>query len=359
MSRAFSPAKAGKWLLESGIQDQCGGVARLYLADAGRNRAVSTEITGYTAGGLVYLFQLTGDERYLDRARTTACFLVNRAWDKDLRVFPFEHPSPTPDSPHQSWFFDSGIIVRGLLAVWRETGEEQLLDTARTAALAMAADFRNGAEYAPVLELPAKRPQACARTWSRRPGCYQLKAALAWWETAEATGENALRDAYFEVLESAVATHADYLPGADHEHAVMDRLHAYCYFLEGLIPQLDRPECMEAYRQGIRNVACYLRKIAPSFSRSDVYAQLLRARIFAAGRIAIDPEAAAQEAEALAGFQAASEDPRIDGGFYFGRRSGAMSPHVNPVSTVFALQALEMWREFQAGSKPPCGKMLI
>jgi hypothetical protein len=26
-----------------------------------------------------------------------------------------------------------------------------------------------------------------------------------------------------------------------------------------------------------------------------------------------------------------------------------MSPHVNPVSTTFAIQALEMWRAFEAG----------
>ncbi len=359
MSCAFSPARAGKWLLESGIQEKCGGVARFYLADSGRNRAVSTEITGYAAGALIHLFQLTGDERYLDRARTTAGFLVQRAWNKELRVFPFEYPSPTPDSPHQAWFFDSGIIIRGLLAVWRQTREEQLLNTALTAALAMAADFRNGSEYAPVLELPAKRPQAYARAWSRRPGCYQLKAAMAWWETAEASGENSLRDAYLEVLESAVATYADYLPAAEHEHELMDRLHAYAYFLEGLLPQLDRPECAEAYRQGLHTIACYLRNHSLSFTRSDVYAQLLRGRIYGARILGIDTEAAAHEAAALAGFQAASEDPRIDGGFYFGCRSGSISPQVNPVSTVFALQALEMWREFQAGSKTPCAKMLI
>ncbi len=68
---------------------------------------------------------------------------------------------------------------------------------------------------------------------------------------------------------------------------------------------------------------------------------------------------AAAHANALAEFQAASEDPRIDGGFYFGRREGVLSPHVNPVSTAFALQALEMWRECQAGTKLPCRHLLI
>ena len=42
-----------------------------------------------------------------------------------------------------------------------------------------------------------------------------------------------------------------------------------------------------------------------------------------------------------------------------------MSPHVNPVSTVFALQAIEMWREFETSGEAhaegdvPCSKILI
>ena len=197
------------------------------------------------------------------------------------------------------------------------------------------------------------------------PGCYQLKAALAWREVAEATGDSALRNAWLDMMNSALLTHAAWLPGSENKHHVMDRLHPYCYFLEGLTPCLERLECVEAYRHGISAVSGYLREIAPSFARSDVYAQLLRVRIYGAVFVGIDAAAAAEEADALAGFQAVSKDPRIDGGFFFGRRDGEMSPHVNPVSTVFALQALEMWREVQSKSeaqpegKPPCRKMLI
>ena len=35
----------------------------------------------------------------------------------------------------------------------------------------------------------------------------------------------------------------------------MDRLHAYGYFLEGLAPVLDRPECAEAFRNGLDRMA--------------------------------------------------------------------------------------------------------
>jgi hypothetical protein len=342
---ANSLAPAGRWLLDSGISELSGGFARFYDAETGKNRAVSTEISGYAASALVYLFRITGDEAYLARARKTARFLTS-AWDRELRTFPFEIPS------RLAYFFDCGIIIRGLLAVWRETREEQLLEIARTAAHGMIADFRAGSEYHPILTLPSKEPVPRTERWSRRPGCYQLKAAMAWWDVAEITGDGALRDAYFEMVEIALATHSNFLPGASSSHGVMDRLHAYGYFLEGLLPMMGRPECNKVYAEGIDSISMLLDEIQTNFVRSDVYAQLLRAKVYVAG----DGTA---EAEALAEFQAVSDDPRINGGFFFGRRDGKMSPHMNPVSAVFALQALEMWRQHKTGSKPPCLRMLI
>ena len=359
MSVAKSLAPAGRWLLDSGIQEPSGGFARFHDAEVGHNKPVSTEISGYAASGLVWLHGVTGDARYLAGAVKTARFLAG-LWDQRLRAFPFEHPSPSPDSEHQSWFFDSGIIIRGLVAVWRETADEQLLDIARAAARGMITDFHAGPDYHPMITLPGKEPLPRAGQWSRQPGCYQLKAAMSWWEIGEITGDDALRDAYLEMLSSALATHATFLPGASNCHGVMDRLHAYAYFMEGLTPMLELGNCVDVYAEGLSSISHFLREIAACFVRSDVYAQLLRARIYGAAHgIPIDAQKAAEEAEALAAFQAVSDAPRINGGFYFGRRDGAMSPHVNPVSTLFALQALEMWRQWPAGSKSPCARMLI
>jgi hypothetical protein len=360
LSVPFSLARAGRWLLDSGIQGPSGGVARYYRSEIGKNKPVSSEITGYHASALVYLFQITGDEKYLERAGKTVNFLIDNVWNEQLQTFPFEHPSPSSESRHHSYFFDCGIIIRGLLAVWRHTRDPRLLEVASAAAHGMIADFHAGPDYHPILDLPAKEPLPRTEHWSRTPGCYQLKAALAWREVAEAAQDKTLRDAYLGMVDSALATHADYLAGAVNEHQVMDRLHPYAYFLEGLTPLLHRPDCAEVYLQGMSSISLRLNAIAPSFARSDVYAQLLRARVYGAKTVGIDLAAAGEEAEALLGYQVMSEDPRIDGGFYFGQRHGEMSPHVNPVSTVFALQALEMWREFHsAESKPPCHQMLI
>ena len=184
---------------------------------------------------------------------------------------------------------------------------------------------------------------------------------MAWWDLAEATGDQQFREPYLRMLEYSLATWRSFLPGHPDRLGVMDRLHAFSYFLEGLLPVAGDPRCAAAIREGIELTAHHLQDIAPEFARSDVYAQLLRMRLYAdaAGVAPLDREAAACEAAQLAGFQIAGGDPRTDGGFYFGRRQGVWLPHVNPVSTGFGLQALAMWQAANAGSPVPLRHLLI
>jgi hypothetical protein len=132
---------------------------------------------------------------------------------------------------------------------------------------------------------------------------------------------------------------------------VMDRLHAYSYYLEALLPVVGREECRAALENGIERTASLLRALAPEFVRSDVYAQLLRIRVLAGdcGAVPLNESAAREEAAAIPAFQMESPDVREDGGFCFGRRAGALLPYVNPVSTAFCLQALEYYRQHAEG----------
>ena len=321
-------------------------MARYYLADARENRAVSTEITGYAVSAFTYLHALTGDGRYLDAAIRAARFLTEIAWDPALRIFPFE----CSEKP-LAYFFDSGIVIRGLLSLWRVTGEPELLAVATACGRSMASDFAAGkSEYHPILRLPEKDPLPRGEQWSRLPGCYQLKSALAWHDLYQVTGEADFRTWYDDLLGVSLRTQESFLPGVEGER-VMDRLHAYCYFLEAILPRVDRPEVAATLSGGIAKVSGYLRQIGPSFARSDVYAQLLRLRVLAAraGAATLDRAAAEFEADKLAAFQLDDSDPRIAGGFYFARRGGRLQPHINPVSTAFGLQALGMWRQFLDG----------
>lgn len=352
-----SLARAGEWFLNSGIQESNGGVARYYRADIGCNRAVSAEITGYTASALVYLHSLTRGPRFLERAAVAARFLSRTAWSAPMCAMSFEL-----DPPAFAYFFDCGIAVRGLLAVWRATGEDEFLEAAARLGRAMARDFASTDGWHPILSLPDKKPvDRDAARWSRSSGCYQLKAAMAWWDLWEATGEADLREPYERTLEDALRTASAFLAGHADRLMVMDRLHAFLYFLEGLLPCAAEVRCTAALREGIHVVERHFASIAPEFERADVCAQLLRIRLYAdwAGAVPLDLATARREAARLAAFQVSSTDTRIDGGYYFGRRAAAWVPHVSPVSTAFALQALALWEQAETGGAQPHRHLLI
>jgi hypothetical protein len=331
---------AGRWFLQSGIQEASGGVARYYRSDLCRNARVSTEITGYAVSTFVFLHERTGDSSYLEAGLRAARFLTRVAWDGRLGTFPFEQWDGATGTGF-AYFFDCGIIARGLLSAWRVTEDPEFRDAAIAAGRAMLEDFPGPGGINPILALPGKRPLAWEPRWSTSPGCYQLKSAMAWHELFEITGESAFLRGYESALEAALENDGSFLPGEQDQSRVMDRLHAYAYFLEGLLPVLDRPECAAAFRNGVDRAARHLREIEPVFARSDVYAQLLRLRLI--GNLPLDRAAAAEEAEEAASFQIGSGDPRLAGGFRFGRKHGEDLPFVNPVSTAFCVQALALW----------------
>lgn len=360
MTASGVTAAAGRWLLHSGIREPGGGVARYYRSDTGSYARISTEITGYVASALVWLHELTEDVDYLRASVRCGHFLTRTAWDSAARALPFEWPCGD-GAPPPAYFFDSGIVVRALLALWRATREEEFLETAAALAESMSRDFRseNGCLHARV-SLPSKEPLCPDSRWSTQFGCYQLKGALAWQELFEITGEDRWRRLYEKVLEHSLATHESFLEAEPGERQV-DRLHAYCYFLEGLLASGGDPAVAATFREGIGRVSHRLRELAPVFERSDVWAQLLRLRLYAQGLgiVPLDRGLAEQESARICEFQLRDPDPRVNGGFAFGRKEGRLLPYANPVSTVFCVQALEMWGRCAAGFFQPVPGELI
>src|SRR4051794_12415551 len=140
--------------------------------------------------------------------------------------------------PAFAYFFDSGIIVRGLLAAWRATDEQEFLDTAVEIGRHMARDHDSGVDFHPVLALPEKRPlDRDVLRWSHSTGCYQLKSAMALHDLAQDSGDSSFLDAYERALDDSLRTYASFLPGHPDRLRVMDRLHAFCYFIEGMLPR--------------------------------------------------------------------------------------------------------------------------
>jgi hypothetical protein len=336
----------GQWFLQSGIRLPGGAVARYYNGHEGRNLPASTEITGYAASALAYLYSRTGEKAYLDAAVESAHFLSGTAWDKSLDTFPYEL---APGSP--AYFFDCGIIIRGLLAVYRQTNELLLLQMSLACGHSMARDFLTASAIHPAVELPSRKPLPYESRWSRQPGCFQLKSALAWRELAAISNERAFQTYWSKALRLCLLGHEDFPSGEPDRLRIMDRLHAYCYFLEGLLSEPAKQECMDALADGIERTARHLHDLAPEFARSDVYAQLLRVRIYAdaSGMVPLDRQAAGKEAAAIETFFYRDAGIRFDGSYSFGSRNGERLPFANPVSTAFCMQAMDLWQRYQRG----------
>ena len=231
-------------------------------------------------------------------------------------------------------------------------GRFEYLRVAREIGLAMGRDFRaGGGRLHPILALPSKRAWPYEKRWSREPGCFQLKSALGWDGLAALYPGEAFSAWFEEALEYSLSTHLAFLPGEDDPLRVMDRLHAYCYFLEALQARGGRADVRAAMAIGIDRVAGYLREIGPRFERSDVCAQLLRARLLAdaSGAVRLDRAAAEEEAARCLRHQCRGGAPMVDGGYRFGTRDGAGMPFMNPVSTAFCMQAVQWWGDYRRG----------
>ncbi|MBI4889815.1 MAG: hypothetical protein HY821_04260 [Acidobacteria bacterium] len=342
--------RAGRWFLHSGIQEPEGGVARYHYISDARNARISTEITGYTVSALLELHDRTGDAAYL-QAASRAGDLLCAAWDAKALAMPFEWSATGELPEHHSYFFDNGIIIRGLVRLWKATSNQRYLDIAVLCGESMSRDFVNKEDIHPILILPGKQPLPRDPRWSRSSDCYQLKSALGWLDLAAATGRRQFEADFETALERGLRTHAQFLANEPDRQRRMDRLHAYSYFLEALLARIERPAVRAALAEGIDRTSFELRSIRGDFERSDVNGQLLRVRLWAdaAGAVPLNEAEAAEEAASAASYQIISADGRHDGGFNFGRRNGALSNFCNPVSTAFVIQALALWDDRSHG----------
>ncbi|HYM09889.1 MAG TPA: hypothetical protein VEU62_04120 [Bryobacterales bacterium] len=341
------------WLAHSGIQAESGGLSRYYRGDSGEYKNISTEITAF--GILAYLYlPLPGHTGLLSNALRAGQFLCYDASDSQTDLFPFEVAAPGVLPDRYAYFFDCGVVIRGLIALWHATGDPMYLERAEMCGASMMDRMsRVDGSFFPIYNLDTLVPSVGSDNWSLEPGVYQLKAGVALWELAELTSSGLFSKTAEKLLKFCLRQHEVFLPGHSEPDRIADRLHAYCYFLEGLLPFVEkRFDCSLILQSGMARVERLLAETRPALERCDVAAQLLRLRLLGdyMGIIEMDVGTAAREAENIQSLQLHTGDRRTNGAFAFGRRDGQIVCHANPVATIFALQALRMWNEHQGGA---------
>jgi hypothetical protein len=342
-----------RWLITSGIQGESGGIARYYLSDDRRYRNTSTVNTGYFISALLKTNE-NGEGELLDHATKAGRFLVEQAFDANLELFRTEVGDADEPGTREARFFDCCIAARALLHLWQATSDPVFLDRAERCGVALRTRMsRVDGSFFPLLDLRSGEPSAGTDSWSVEAEVYQLKSSLSFLELSEATGNREFDTSMQLMLNWCLKTHEGFVRGDDDPENIMDRLHAYCYFLEGLLPVADEDmKASHALQHGVLDVENLMGEVAVGYQRCDVVAQLLRLRLYAdrVGIMELDFAQAEKEALAIEQFQHQSTDPKIDGGFAFARRNGTLTPHVNPATTAVAIQALAMWEQAEDGA---------
>lgn len=368
-------ANAAEWLVGSGVQVMSDnplhhqGFASWYEADTQSMPYVYSEITGYLVTQMCDLYDQTGDQRFLASATGAADWLLRTVHEPTggfRCLFPLK-PSRFDYKYDQIYVFDTGVIISGLVNVYRASNQDRFLKAAIKAAdwIIEQAQKESGGFY-PVYDLEKQSFIENDSEWSLCSGSYHTKVAIGLVNLYQATNDAKYREAAIKACDFALTfqqTDGRFIsfPGEGGTNS-----HPHSYSAEGLWvvgKVLGREDYLQASAKAAdwllswQSVEGYIPRHfhngEPLYNeRVDILAQALRLASIhlAEGRLP-DTEAVRAKLEKLVTViirnQATSDDSRINGGFYFGRlSSGDVMPHVNVWVTSFSIQGLGRYEGF-------------
>lgn len=375
---AAAAMRAAEWLLTSGVQvadgdpQANGGFVSWYDQETQSMPYVYAEITGYLATAMCWLYERTADPRFLDSAVRAADWLLDtgiyHAPTGGMRCLQPLAPSRFDYKHNQIYTFDCGVILNGLVNVYRATGSAKYLNASTRLGdwLCTAAQRANGS-FRPVYDIANDAWVESDNEWSLCAGSYHTKISLGLANLFSVSGAAHYARAAERGCDFALTFQQPDGRFVSFPANGGTNSHPHTYSAEGLWVTgslLGR----EAYLDASARATAWLFTVQspeglvprhyhndePLYNeRVDILAQALRmAEIHTAnGRLS---SAARDGIERLVPIilrnQASDADARVDGGFYFGRLSnGDQMRHVNVWVSAFAAQALLLRADAMAG----------
>src|SRR5438093_7788331 len=205
--------RAIAWVRSSGIQNISDDLAvrgsfnAWYEQDKEVYPFVYSEITGYLVTLVCYLWKRLQDERYLTRAQMAGDWLLNTTHEPNggFRCLYPRNPSRFDFKSAQMYAFDNGIVLNGLVNLYRASRQEKYLASAVTAAdwLVYSAQKPTGAFY-PIYQLDEDRFFESDKEWSMCSGSYHAKIAIGLLNLYDLTHKRKYLDAATRVCDFAL-----------------------------------------------------------------------------------------------------------------------------------------------------------
>jgi uncharacterized protein YyaL (SSP411 family) len=362
--RAFE--RAVEWILSSGIHNLNnrprvhGAINSWYDCGVKIYPYAYSEVAGYAIKLFLYLYSITHEDRFLQRAELTADWISNYAQEPDTPEIKFRFYYHLDDfSPKHAYAFDTGIVLGGFAQLYATTRNGHYLYTAKELAhwLQQVMQLEDGS-FCCVYDMEDRIRLNSPDVWSKQPGPYHTKIAASMLLASLVAKEPGFAESARRHCEWVVAQQE---PDGRFLSRPLDRstlTHAHCYACEGLLSvglRLGETRLVESAVKGIEWLlanqrddggipAEYKEGAFLGYMRTDALAQTLRL-VWTAVRSGVLEDwhlsQAASMLKRLLELQCGGTVRAENGGFYYlTQGDGSVQRHLNSWVTMFSIQAL-------------------
>lgn len=356
---------AKDWLLNSGIQNLNGkniGAFNSWYDNSKKSYEYAySEITGYGINTLMFFYHLKKDKIFLERAKLAADWLMNKAKHKSngvLTRYFYDKASFMGSFENEEIFsFDCGMVLNGMTSLYKVSKEKMYLDFNEKLANFMIDKMQkeDGSFYA-VYDAKNNKLIDNGEKWSTQSGCLHAKLSIGLTNLYELTQDKKYLDSAKKVCDNSLRFLKNDGRFVTFSESGDTLFHPHCYAIEGLYVagnyfnnkkylEIAKQSIIYLFNQQLKNGGIpqiFQNGKFIEFERSDILAQALRLGVLFLQDI--DNKKLEKLVKRLLEFQNLKEEQK--GGFMYGFDSfGKKYEHLNSWCTMFALQALELYKQ--------------
>jgi len=283
------------WLINSGIRIQSGPNKGAFFGWKNLNPPsypfIYSEITGYAITCLSWIYSEIRNIKALEAAKESSAWII-RNLDGDLLVAGYMQDDKFTQKGNltdQIYAFDNGVIVTGLLNLYKLVQDSRILRVTERMIEALLRYFFDGLEItSALLDSSHHETNYGEKKWSTTPGPYHSKLSFALLDLAKLTNNALYAQVSDSLCDFAIKLQKSNGRFVTDRNSDVTFLHPHLYACEGLI-YAGISQCNERYyMKGLHGVMWAVDQINPvtggvprdsgkkSIEQSDCIAQLLR-----------------------------------------------------------------------------------
>lgn len=336
-----------------------GAIYSYYDCKAKNYQLVYAEATGYVISLLKYLYSINKDGKLIEFARASGDWLIRLAERYNgIIVMGIKDGNDI----RQAYAFDNGICCKGLLDLYELTGDTKYLEYAEKIAGWLTNKVLNeDGSVKPLVDINSGNFVEDSSVWYKASGSFHAKIAMPLLQLYSINKNDKIRDVAMKVCEWALDQQKSdgSFPVNKYNRSV--NLHAHCYTIEALL-YAYASQGTQKFLAASEKAVDWIVKVQESdgslwlwhgdgfvkMKASYAIAQVVRICILM--HMLNDKEnlleVARNASKFLVGMQCCEQDSKVNGGFYEDtRKYGFMmrrSSHVTSWATMFAMHAIGM-----------------